>query len=105
MCLQVSFSIRREKHFLEEKEHFQLHTFNFRGTYEDGKLKEPIKPCAGNQGTQIIVEDLFYNVATRRKSLKSPNEEHVKIVDVVRILLLKVFLSKKHYSSPMAGRI
>lgn len=51
--------------------------------YEDGKLKEPIKPCAGNQGTQVIVEDLFYNVATRRKALKSANEEHVKIADVV----------------------
>ncbi len=27
----------------------------FRGSYSDGKLKEPIKPCAGNVGTQITV--------------------------------------------------
>lgn len=27
----------------------------FRGSYVDGKLKEPVKPCAGNVGTQITV--------------------------------------------------
>ncbi|KAK7462623.1 hypothetical protein BaRGS_00038330 [Batillaria attramentaria] len=52
----------------------------FRGQYTDGKLKEPVKPCAGNVGTQITVEDLFYNVSTRRKALKSPAEEHARIV-------------------------
>ena len=26
-----------------------------RGSYCDGKLKEPVKPCAGNVGTQITV--------------------------------------------------
>ncbi|XP_059144624.1 DNA mismatch repair protein Mlh1-like isoform X2 [Physella acuta] len=55
----------------------------FRGVYSDGKLKEPVKPCAGNLGTQITAEDLFYNISTRRKALKSPSEEHSKIVDVV----------------------
>lgn len=55
----------------------------FRGLYSDGKLKEPVKPCAGNVGTQICAEDLFYNVATRRKALRSPAEEHAKVVDVV----------------------
>lgn len=54
-----------------------------RASYEDGKLIGPVKACAGTQGTQIIVEDLFYNVATRRKSLRSTSEEHVKIADVV----------------------
>ncbi|XP_071108486.1 DNA mismatch repair protein Mlh1-like [Haliotis cracherodii] len=55
----------------------------YRGCFLDGKLKEAVKPCAGNQGTQITVEDLFYNIATRRKALRSPAEEHAKIVEVV----------------------
>ncbi|XP_058688777.1 DNA mismatch repair protein Mlh1 isoform X1 [Poecile atricapillus] len=55
----------------------------FRATYSDGKIKAPPKPCAGNQGTQITVEDLFYNVNTRRKALKNPNEEYAKILEVV----------------------
>ncbi|NWX84040.1 MLH1 protein, partial [Nothoprocta pentlandii] len=55
----------------------------FRATYSDGKIKAPPKPCAGNQGTQITVEDLFYNVNTRRKALKNPSEEYAKILEVV----------------------
>ncbi|XP_075683084.1 DNA mismatch repair protein Mlh1 isoform X2 [Rhinoderma darwinii] len=55
----------------------------YRASYADGKLKAPPKPCAGNQGTQIAVEDLFYNVCTRRKALKSASEEHARIVEVV----------------------
>lgn len=34
-------------------------------------------------GTQITVEDLFYNVAVRRKALKNASEEHSKISDVI----------------------
>ncbi|XP_053913677.1 DNA mismatch repair protein Mlh1 isoform X3 [Cuculus canorus] len=55
----------------------------YRASYSDGKIKAPPKPCAGNQGTQITVEDLFYNVNTRRKALKNPNEEYAKILEVV----------------------
>uniref|UniRef100_A0A8C7C940 MutL homolog 1, colon cancer, nonpolyposis type 2 (E. coli) n=1 Tax=Oncorhynchus kisutch TaxID=8019 RepID=A0A8C7C940_ONCKI len=55
----------------------------YRATYCDGKLKTQPKPCAGNQGTQITAEDLFYNVSTRRKALKSPSEEYSRIVEVV----------------------
>ncbi|XP_033607794.1 DNA mismatch repair protein Mlh1, partial [Cryptotermes secundus] len=51
--------------------------------YSDSKLKAPAKPCTGNQGTQITVEDLFYNMSTRRKALKSAAEEHNRIADVV----------------------
>lgn len=62
----------------------------FKASYSDGKLvparpglsADP-KPCAGNKGTQITVEDLFYNVSTRRKALKSSGEEFAKIADVV----------------------
>ena len=55
----------------------------FKAHYSDGKPKADPKPCAGNRGTQITVEDLFYNIMTRKKALKSPAEEYAKIVDVV----------------------
>uniref|UniRef100_A0A8B9ZKH2 DNA mismatch repair protein MLH1 n=1 Tax=Anas platyrhynchos TaxID=8839 RepID=A0A8B9ZKH2_ANAPL len=55
----------------------------YRASYSDGKIKAPPKPCAGNQGTQIMVEDLFYNINTRRKALKNPSEEYAKILEVV----------------------
>ena len=61
-----------------------------RAAYRDGVMI-PLRPgapaepkkCAGNQGTLITVEDLFYNVSTRRKSLKSPSEELAKITEVI----------------------
>mmetsp|Transcript_22979 Transcript_22979/g.39449 ORF Transcript_22979/g.39449 Transcript_22979/m.39449 type:complete len:830 (+) Transcript_22979:3-2492(+) len=61
----------------------------FRAHYSDGKMvaqkpgetSDP-KACAGVRGTIITVEDLFYNVVTRRKALKSPTEEYQKILDV-----------------------
>ncbi|KAI9498783.1 DNA mismatch repair protein mlh1 [Zychaea mexicana] len=62
----------------------------FRANYSDGKLVSPRpgvsadpKPCAGNDGTQITAEDLFYNVPTRRRAFKSFSEEYNRIVDVV----------------------
>uniref|UniRef100_A0A2S2R9V0 DNA mismatch repair protein Mlh1 n=1 Tax=Sipha flava TaxID=143950 RepID=A0A2S2R9V0_9HEMI len=55
----------------------------YKASYKDGKLKAPPKPCAGNVGTIITVEDLFHNIATRKKSMKSYNEEHLKVVEVV----------------------
>ncbi|GIZ41739.1 hypothetical protein CKM354_000503500 [Cercospora kikuchii] len=47
-----------------------------------GQSDEP-KACAGRQGTQIAVEDLFYNVPTRRRAFRSASEEYAKIVDMV----------------------
>lgn len=55
----------------------------WRASYIDGKLSGKPKPVAGNQGTQITVEDLFYNVPVRRKALRSPAEEHGKVFEVV----------------------
>ncbi|KAJ8709702.1 hypothetical protein PYW08_009706 [Mythimna loreyi] len=55
----------------------------YKASYENGKLKAPMKPCAGNNGTQITVEDLFYNVIARKKSLRSPTEEYTHIMEVV----------------------
>ena len=55
----------------------------YKARFSDGKPKGDPKPCAGNKGTQIVVEDLFYNMMTRKKALKSPGEEYAKIVDVI----------------------
>uniref|UniRef100_A0A1B6DT03 DNA mismatch repair protein MLH1 n=1 Tax=Clastoptera arizonana TaxID=38151 RepID=A0A1B6DT03_9HEMI len=72
----------------------------YKASYEDGKLKSIPKACAGNQGTTITVEDLFYNVPTRRKALKSPGEEHGRITDVVSKYAIHnpnvAFTLKKH---------
>ncbi len=46
-----------------------------------GKKAVPV-PCAGVRGTQITVEDMFYNVATRRKALASPAEEFKHVLEV-----------------------
>ena len=49
--------------------------FIIRASYSDGKLVSPqesSKPCAGNRGTQIQVEDLSYNMVTRHNALKNP---------------------------------
>ncbi|KAL4935089.1 hypothetical protein BDV06DRAFT_137678 [Aspergillus oleicola] len=62
----------------------------WRAHYGDGKLV-PAKPgqsaapkaTAGRGGTQITVEDLFYNVPTRRRAFRSASEEFAKILDVV----------------------
>jgi DNA mismatch repair protein MLH1 len=58
--------------------------------YADGRLAsakpgqsaEP-KPKAGRQGTQITVEDLFYNVPSRRRAFRSSSEEYAKILELV----------------------
>ncbi|KAF2143625.1 uncharacterized protein K452DRAFT_267856 [Aplosporella prunicola CBS 121167] len=62
----------------------------WRAYYADGKLNPPKpgqsadpKPVAGRQGTQITVEDLFYNIPTRRRAFRSSSEEYAKILDLV----------------------
>ncbi|KAL2023409.1 hypothetical protein VTK56DRAFT_2766 [Thermocarpiscus australiensis] len=62
----------------------------WRAHYDSGKLvpakpgqsADP-KPVAGRQGTQITVEDLFYNVPTRRRAFRSASDEFNKIIDMV----------------------
>jgi len=55
----------------------------YRAKYHDSKLVGEPKICAGNQGTSLTIEDLFYNVPMRRKSLKSNGEEYSKILDII----------------------
>ncbi|XP_020281682.1 DNA mismatch repair protein Mlh1 isoform X2 [Pseudomyrmex gracilis] len=55
----------------------------YKASYINSKLKAPPIPCAGNQGTIITIENLFYNVATRRKALSNPSDEFIKITEVV----------------------
>ena len=60
-------------------------THALKASYCDGALDGGgARPCAGNPGTTITVENLFYNVPTRRKALKSPHEEFAKVLDVVQ---------------------
>lgn len=62
----------------------------WKATYSNGELvpskpnesNDP-KPVAGRKGTQITVEDLFYNVPSRLRALKSSSDEFGKILDVI----------------------
>ncbi|TAQ85943.1 hypothetical protein B7494_g5748 [Chlorociboria aeruginascens] len=82
----------------------------FRAHYDSGHLvpakpgqsADP-KPTAGRQGTQITVEDLFYNVPTRRRAFRSASEEYNKIIDVIGRYAIHcdgvAFSCKKHGDS------
>ncbi|MCJ1472421.1 DNA mismatch repair protein [Lambiella insularis] len=84
----------------------------WRAHYSDGKLApakpgqsaDP-KPIAGRGGTQITVEDLFYNIKQRQKAFKSHSEEYSKILDVVGRHAVHcqgvAFSCKKHGDSAM----
>ncbi|SCU96990.1 LAFA_0G09186g1_1 [Lachancea sp. 'fantastica'] len=52
-------------------------------SYAAGKMLGTPKPTGGRDGTVILVEDLFYNVHSRLRSLRSSNEEFAKIIDCV----------------------
>ena len=59
-------------------------TCGYKVEYKDGKpLQDKPKPCAANQGTQISVEELFFNVPTRKRVLNNPTDEFKRITDVM----------------------
>lgn len=63
----------------------------FRAKYSDGKPmlvtgstdKPDIKPTAGIVGTTISVEDLFFNMPTRKQAFKNTHEEYQRVLDVI----------------------
>ncbi|SCU89667.1 LAME_0E04852g1_1 [Lachancea meyersii CBS 8951] len=60
-------------------------------SYAAGKMLGEPKPTAGKDGTAILVEDLFYNVHSRLRALRSPNEELAKILDCVGRYAINAF--------------
>ncbi|ORE02536.1 hypothetical protein BCV72DRAFT_338643 [Rhizopus microsporus var. microsporus] len=61
--------------------HFRA--FTFRSIYKDGKLTCKPTPCASNDGTTVIVQNLFPNTVQRRKSFTFPLEEYKRIQECV----------------------
>ncbi|KAJ3885102.1 histidine kinase-like ATPase [Lentinula edodes] len=65
-------------------------TCAYKALYSDGKLvpaqrgqSEEPKPCAGNDGTTITIENLFFNTPTRLSALRNTSEEYARILDVL----------------------
>lgn len=66
----------------------------YKASYKDGQMEGEARPCAAVKGTQITVENLFYNVTARRKAFKNLSEEYGRILDVVsRYAIHKVGVS------------
>lgn len=59
----------------------QLH--GYRVSYKDGAMEHEPKACAAVKGTQIMVENLFYNMVARRKTLQNSADDYSKIVDLL----------------------
>lgn len=59
----------------------QLH--GYRVSYRDGAMEHEPRACAAVKGTQIMVENLFYNMAARKKTLQNSADDYSKIVDLV----------------------
>ncbi|GAB4861470.1 DNA mismatch repair protein [Ancistrocladus abbreviatus] len=57
----------------------QLH--GYRVSYRDGVMEHEPKACAAVKGTQIMIENLFYNMTARRKTLQNSADDYSKIVD------------------------
>jgi DNA mismatch repair protein MutL len=65
--------------FSKGEEEEEGHYIHFRG----GKQLD-FHPTGSNQGTQIVVEDLFFNTPVRSKFLKSTQVESARIYDIVK---------------------
>lgn len=52
-------------------------------SFMEGRMLSDPVPIAGKDGTVILVEDLFYNIPSRLRALRSLNDEYNKILDVL----------------------
>ena len=59
----------------------QLH--GHRVSYRDGVMEHEPKACAAVKGTQIMIENLFYNITARRKTLQNSADDYPKIIDLL----------------------
>ncbi|KAI3726580.1 hypothetical protein L1987_66378 [Smallanthus sonchifolius] len=79
----------------------QLH--GYRVSYRDGVMEHEPRACAAVKGTQIVIENLFYNMIARRKSLQSSADDYPKIVDLLSRFAIHhknvSFSCKKHGAS------
>lgn len=55
----------------------------YRVSYRDGVMQDEPKPCAAVKGTQIMVENLFYNMIARRKTFQNSSDDYSKIADLL----------------------
>ena len=56
-----------------------------RAAYADGKMTpEGPRPTAGVPGTTVCVENLFYNVPTRKRALRSASEEFARVLETTQ---------------------
>ncbi|KAK3008636.1 hypothetical protein RJ639_013445, partial [Escallonia herrerae] len=92
----------------------QLH--GYRASYRDGVMEHEPKPCAAVKGTQIMIENLFYNMIARRKTLQSSADDYPKVVDMLSRFAVHhtsvSFSCRKHgaaradvHSVPVSSRI
>ncbi|KAJ0754538.1 putative ribosomal protein S5 domain 2-type [Helianthus annuus] len=79
----------------------QLH--GYRVSYRDGVMEHEPRACAAVKGTQIVIENLFYNMIARRKSLQSSADDYPKIIDLLSRFAIHhknvSFSCKKHGAS------
>ncbi|XP_050375760.1 DNA mismatch repair protein MLH1 isoform X2 [Argentina anserina] len=64
----------------------QLH--GYRVSYKDGVMENEPKACAAVKGTQIMIENLFYNMSARKKNLQNSADDYSKIVDLLSRLAI-----------------
>lgn len=61
--------------------------FGYEIRCEGGKLSE-VSECAANRGTEITVDNLFFNTPARAKFLKTPKSEESEITNIIARLIL-----------------